>query len=667
MQRRLFAPLGRFLLALVALTAIATLVGCSESDGRPLVVVEGPLQVDVVTFGPGLGRVEIRVTSPNGAELATRTFTPEAAAKGSLGVYLPSGTAGTVLVVVTLYDVDGNVIATSPATPVAVSPGQVTTTTVWQHAGDGGTGTRSDTLSAAADDALPALDAGTDSRTALDTAGLAEVGSDVPALDAPVLYDGPPLDGSSPWDGPWSSDAPVFIDAALDAGAVVTDTASVDATPALPVWHAAENVENDILNKSYSPVVAVDPIDQHAYVAWMESSAVKVKRWNGKSQSWEPIKTLENRGSPDGLSIGVDAKGNVMAAWYQDANGTDESLYGVWTSSSADGVAWSPPYHLSTGKTFDLRLAVARNGTARVVYEMQTATNVNPLFAAYYDGAGWTTSTTPVYDSQNTYGFNPRLIVNAAGDGYLLLDKSDSAGYTSVAASVLTGKSGVAAPVILDDNTNAGVYDRDIVLNKKGTVVAVWSEYTSKSSYAMAIKSKTYTNASGWAASATSIVTADSAYSLAAVIDETDTMTLTWQQSIAGRYNTVAARGKVDGAWGEAVPLETDNTAGDMTTENTMARMAVDSNGQVMVVWRKEIDGPDTSPSSGDKTYGMYATAYRDGAWLPQLRLFQKTGANATYPSLSVSDNGLAVAAFFAWSTIITDPDIYNALVAFYR
>jgi hypothetical protein len=184
----------------------------------------------------------------------------------------------------------------------------------------------------------------------------------------------------------------------------------------------------------------------------------------------------------------------------------------------------------------------------------------------------------------------------------------------------------------------------------------------------MAIKSKTYTTANGWAAAATTIANLTSAYSITAVLDETDTMTLTWQQRLTnGSYNTMAMRGKVDGAWGDAVPLETDNTAGNMTSEDPMTQMAVDASGNVLVVWRKEIDGPDTSPSSNDKTYGMCASAYRDGAWLPQLQLFQKKGANATYPSLSISDKGLAATSFYAWSLTLNDPDLYNALVAFYR
>jgi len=411
----------------------------------------------------------------------------------------------------------------------------------------------------------------------------------------------------------------------------------------------------------------VDPNSQDAYVGWTESSTVKVKRWNFKTQSWEATKTLETRGSGNGLALGVDGKGNVFAAWYQNsATGSDETLFGVWTTTSADGVAWSPPYHINAGSTWEMKLAVASNGTARILYSMRTTTNVDPLFSAYYDGLTWTSNSAPIYDPKDPYGFNTRLIVNASGDGYALFDMKDSGGSTSVGAAVLTGKTGVSTPVVLDELTTGGVWDRDIALNKKGTVVAVWGEYGNSSTI---LKSKTYNPANGWSASATSIASIDYAGSLVAVLDESDTLTLAWRQTLASnKYNTLTLRGKVNGAWDEVVPLETDNTAGDLGKEDSAPQLAIDGSGNVLVAWRKEINGPDVdSDSANTKTYAIYGSAYRDGAWQTPVSIYQKDGVVGRYPSLSVSEKGFGVVTFYAWSNTSTDPDLYNALVAFYR
>ena len=45
----------------------------------------------------------------------------------------------------------------------------------------------------------------------------------------------------------------------------------------------------------------------------------------------------------------------------------------------------------------------------------------------------------------------------------------------------------------------------------------------------------------------------------------------------------------------------------------------------------------------------------------------QRTGIATYYPSLSVSDNGLGAAAFYMWSDTVTDVDLYNTMVAFFR
>ena len=654
-MHRLFAPLGRFLLALVALTTFATLSSCSESDNRPLVVVRDPV-------APGMspasvGHVDVNVTTPSG-QVVVQSFTSEEAAKGNLGIYLPGGTTGTVTVVVIIYDPNGNVIATSSAVTLTVSPGKVQTTSVWPSSGDASV----DSEQLGPDGPVVGIDAAIDGLRTSDVLVQGEVGIDfgVGAPDAPA--DEPAHDAPLSLDGP----LPVDTNVAVDAEPAQPDL-GIDTTPAIPVWHTAENVEKDQLNKSYYPVVAVDRNSQDVYVGWQEDSTLKVKRFNYKTQSWEATKTLESRSTGDALALGVDGKGNVIAVWCRNSHtDSDETLYGVWSSTSADGVAWSPPYHINTGNTWTVKLAVAPNGTARVVYSMRTTTNVDPLFSAYYDGVGWTNNATPIYDPQNPYGFDARLVVNESGDGYVLFEMSDSGGNTSVGAAVLTGKTGVSPPVVLDEATTTGVYYRDIVLNKKGTVVAVWGETGSAST---TLKSKTYNPTNGWASSASTIASISSAYSLVAALDESDTMTLAWQQLLAaGHYNTLSLRGKVNGAWGDITPLETDNTAGNNTKEDSAPQLAVDGSGNVLVVWRKEINGPDSDNNSANtKTYAIYGSAFRGGEWQAPVAIYQKDGVVGMWPSLAVSDKGLGVVTFYAWSNTSTDSDLYNTLVGFYR
>ena len=103
---------------------------------------------------------------------------------------------------------------------------------------------------------------------------------------------------------------------------------------------ARENIENDVINASYYPVVAVDPVNEHVYVAWSEDTAVKVKRWNRTTGSWEKTIVVESRGGPQDVTIGADAKGNVLLLWGQSQS-SDSTLVGVWASRTSDGLAWS--------------------------------------------------------------------------------------------------------------------------------------------------------------------------------------------------------------------------------------------------------------------------------------------------------------------------------------
>jgi hypothetical protein len=657
-MHRLFAPLGRFLLALVALTTFATLPSCSESDNRPLVVVKDP--VPPGTSSASVGRVDVKVTTPSGP--VVQSFTAEEAAKGNLGIYLPGGTTGAVTVVVVVYDKDGNVLVASPVVSIEVSPGKVQTTAVWTSGSDASV----DAEQLGPDGPVVGIDAGIDGPRGGDVLAPGEVGIDlgVPDARADLLVPDAPL----PPDGPLSAETAPPVDVAVDVEPVQPDLA-IDTTPAIPVWYPAENIQKDPLNSANYPEVAVDRNSQDAYVAWYDDAGVKVRRFNYKTQAWEATKIIDNRGSCVKVHVGVDAKGNVIATWNKSSSSDkDQTLYGIWSSSSTDGVAWSPPYHVVTGNTWTHELAVAANGTARVVYSMRTTTNVDPLFGAYFDGNTWTNNTTPIYDPNDPNGFDERLVVNDSGDGFVIFKKYDSASYASIAAATLTGKTGASTPMLIDDITTVGIWDRDIALNKKGTIVVVWGEYSSSST---ALKLKTYNSTNGWSTSATTIGSIGYAGSLVAVLDESDMLTLAWQQALSnGTYNTLSLRGKVNGAWGDVTPLETDNTAGDLTQEESLPRLALDGSGNVLAAWRKEINGPDSeiySLSQPTKTYAIYGCAYRNGAWQKPVSLFQRDGVVALRPSLAVSDKGFGIVAFDNWSTTSKDTDLNNVIAAFYR
>jgi hypothetical protein len=142
-------------------------------------------------------------------------------------------------------------------------------------------------------------------------------------------------------------------------------------------------------------------------------------------------------------------------------------------------------------------------------------------------------------------------------------------------------------------------------------------------------------------------------------------VTLTWQQNLASGYaNLMAVHGSPSKGWGDIVPLETDNLAGNTGYDASDQKMAVDSNGNVLVVWRKDLSTTDVI------TYGAYGSAYSaaTGTWSPQVKLGQITGLDIAEVFLSASDKGLGAASFVYMSDDVTsDPAAYNVFVSFYR
>lgn len=627
---------------------------CSSSDDRSLVVLDvqlgsGAVAPESVHLSASSAGIEVHAADVPWAKATSGIL--------EVGLFIPSGVAGPVSITAKGMSGGAKVLEGALAQPVSlkvggsVGPFPLVLNPPFvpppaYDAGVDGASAEAGTPDAAVSDGL-ALDVGADGSPS--EAGIPEVGvadsagqvdlafADVVAQDSPLTVDVADATPAVP-DGPLVLADGANPGEAGEAGHV-------------PGWEPAQNIENDIINRSYYPVVAVEPVSENVYVAWSENVAVKVRRWNRTSGTWEKTMVPETRGSPQDVTIGADAKGNIILAWGQG----DSSLEGVWASRTSDGLSWSPPVHVASRYCWNLRLAVARNGTARAVYTKQAADSSWPLYSAYYDGTSWTENATIVAPDTNNSDQDPNLVVDASGDGILIFDSQS----TGVAAVTLTGQT-FSAPTTMNPNYSTNYLgSRAIAVNRKGEGVFVWSEYPGAN---MGIFARTYNPASGWSSVSPSIVSASSIYSVAAAIDEQDNVTILFQQSISTGANVMGIHGTVSGTWGDVAVLETDNVAGNLLTEYAFPKLAIDASGNVLAVWRKDLSTSSTT------TYGAYASRFSGGSWLPQFQLGQRTGLEVPEQSVSVADSGFGAASFYFRSeTTTTDPEAYNAEVAFFR
>lgn len=635
---------------------------CSSDDERSLVLIDIELGTNVTA-----PQNVVLTASQAGADVKSATVPWGTAGAGPLkvGFFIPAGVSGSVTIAAKAFTDN-----------VPVAEGKLANEVLLKIGGTVGP------LTLVLDiPAVPGSDGGVDTGTT-DTAPIGgEVGDSAPdsgPSNAPLdggfevgASDGPRdttvIDGGQP-DVPAAGDdardaAPAPADTADTAlapidtlGPVDTTLAPLDTTPPVevghtPTWEPAQNIETDPLNASYAPVVAVDPVNEHVYVAWRENTAVKVRRWNRVSAAWENTITVDDRGEPNGLAIGVDTKGAVMLAWGQNSNGSTPTLDGVWMSRTVDGVSFSPAVRITPDPAFDVQLAVARNGTAHAAYGKQGSSGW-PLFTAYYDGSGWTENPTTLDANTSYTDSSPLLALNAAGDGLLVFRKD-----WGIAGTVLSGQT-FTTPIMLDPNhATASAYDSAVAMNRKGEGIVIWSEASGSNSVLLA---RTYNPTVGWSSVSPPIVTSSTVASLAVAMDEQGAVTILFQRDLAvGGVNMMGIHGSTSGSWSDVAVLETDNKATYLVDHYGFPKLAIDGSGNVLGVWRKDLS------TAGTTTYGAYGTRFAGGSWLPPVQLGLKSGLNVLDVKVAVADSGFGAATFTYISD--TDPESYNVHVAFFR
>lgn len=630
-------------LALAAVLALA----CS-SDKKTLLLVDVGLQPGVTA--PTSLTIDV---SAAGVPVGSQDYEWKGATNGirQIGIYLPEGVAGAVMVTATgksggvaqsRASKETNVLADKTNGPVRLL------LDILVVVGDGDAGVEPVPSDADAADVARhdgrAFDGGAeDADDDVGPFGLGDGGVDAAQVDAPA------------------DDAnPAFTDAPVGDGGSAGGDLGSDASGVLG-WQPAENVEKDPVTRSSYPVVAVEPLTENVFVAWYETAGVKVMRYDRRAGTWGPVKALETRGLPSKVAVGTDASGNIIVAWLQQYTGPDSSLFGVWVSQSSDGVAWSPAVQVASGNIFSLAFAMSRNGTARMAWTRETGTNKKGVFTAYYDKSSWKVDPTAVLDPNDPgvvdpYDPLPQLAVGGTGDGILVFDMNDASKRTSVGAVTLTGATRSVAR-ILDTNTvdSLDSQDRSVAMNANGEGIVVWAENATTSA---ALNLATYKPSSGWT-SVQKVASGDEFYSLGSALDNGGNITVAWVQKLTtSGHNVMAIHGKVGGTWDPVTPLETDDVATDNYTLFATPALAADAAGNVLAVWHKKID---------DETYGAYARRLQGSTWQPQVKLGQKAKHRAFSPKVAVADSGFGAATFAFYYASTTDPDAYNAEVAFCR
>jgi hypothetical protein len=662
----------------LALGIAALMPACSKND-EYFLLVNVSLQSGVATPDS----VQLTATQ-NGATLrqTTVSWSPAPTGIDQVGLGLPSDTTGTVVVngvallqgqqvgqgsvtatkivagqnngpfvlLIAPVPVSGNDGGTGGATTGGTTGGSTGTRGTGGTSGAGGAGGSGDAGDSATGGAIGTGGAATGGATGTGGGASTDAGSDLQHADSST--DGTSADASVDAAG----DSPVALDGSHNDGPVAD--VAVDAT-ASRQWSPTRNVQNNPASSVYpTPSVAVSPTTGDAVVAWVDSSnGVQVIRYAAATDTWDTAPTtLDSRGDPRNVQVGVDGNGHYIAVWAQFDQTVTPLILGIWASYSSDGVKWSnSPALLAAGPSNayygDLRLAVNRAGQAWVVWDQSispillsnpsTPQSVNAVFIS-----GTTAKPAIVVQSGKTYYINsngeqyPRVAIDGKGNGLVVWNDSDGnpavGNLSTWAAALVDGTTPV--PKLIESYDADYTFGSDVAMNADGQGVAIWAENTSGGGSAD-VFARRYGVTSGWEVPEPQRLThANYSGNLSVDEDRYGTVDIGWSQpSTGGYYQAMFSTQAVGGTWTSAFEESGDLAPGYTTTDiEPQVRTALTS-GDMLMSWRKRLDG---------STFAPHFRWRSNGAWGADSEVGKIANLYASEIHTAVADDGRAVAAW---------------------
>ncbi len=231
------------------------------------------------------------------------------------------------------------------------------------------------------------------------------------------------------------------------------------------------------------------------------TNGVAVRRFAGGT--WAPATTLSEPGDDAGPAVlGVDADGNVTAAWHLNVGNRAVPRVARFDATTA---TWSAPQAvqmdgLNARDANGLDVAVLPDGTAVVAYADQQGPTTAILAARYVPGVGWSapeTGLVEVVPRAAEVIRHLRMAVSPAGHLAVLYGHEQGDVGTARIVRNLGGPwstAGWSAPVVFDPVPGSSAYPEALVADAAGRLTAIWQRWTGTADRLFA----TALDASGW-------------------------------------------------------------------------------------------------------------------------------------------------------------------------
>ena len=232
-----------------------------------------------------------------------------------------------------------------------------------------------------------------------------------------------------------------------------------------------------VVGNKILPSVAVDA-GGNAVVVYEQGTQIWSNRYDAITGWGTTPSVVDTRTVGSSPVIAVDRNGNYLAVWGTDPN---NSMRGIWYSTSTNGTEWSmPPVSFTTTVAYDPVLAMNANGMAIVAWTEQISGGLHQVGAVVRPGlsANWT-SAKVLLPADDNGPRSPAVAVTGAGVALVGWEQDDGLGngYISLwTQQYVAGAWNVPQP--LETYTGHNAYGVSIAANSGSQAIATYIQIT---------------------------------------------------------------------------------------------------------------------------------------------------------------------------------------------
>jgi hypothetical protein len=288
-----------------------------------------------------------------------------------------------------------------------------------------------------------------------------------------------------------------------------------------------------------------------------------------------PKNISHNTGASFSPQMAVDSAGNINVVWTDNTPGNDDIFF---SRSSDGGTTFSTPLNLSHngGNSFNTQIAVDSAGNINVVWEDDTLGNLEIFFARSTNGG--VTFSAPLDISNNT-GMSeiPEIAVDRAGHIDIAW-QDNTLGNLDVLFARSNDGITFSTPQNLSNNSGASIFVQPAV-DSSGNIYLVWEDTTPLNTGVLFSRS---TDGGSTFSTPQNLLNGGIAQFPRIVVDTGGKIDVVWEDNAPGSFNIFFSRSS-DGGITFSAPQNLSNN----TDLAHLAQLAVDSNGNINVVWQE--------------------------------------------------------------------------------